>query len=185
MVSRLSFHFKLTVTDALTLDTSGTPHGNVHWKVPRTVNSLFTGRIELLVRIQTFLRSDTTSSNKQKRFVITGLGGQGKSEICLRVLNLMKDEYVLIILLEVTILFQLTAIASGEYFGSTSTSLLPLSVTLSALQRKLEAQSRASLVHFKFFQLRIETGSSSSIMPTTLTSTTKSTFHQGLTVPFL
>jgi adenylylsulfate kinase-like enzyme len=59
------------------------------------VNSLFTGRTELLVRIQAVLRGNTTSSNKQKRFVITGLGGQGKSEICLQVANSLRDEYVL------------------------------------------------------------------------------------------
>lgn len=70
----------------------------MHWKVPRTVNSLFTRRTALLVRIQAVLLSDATSSNKQKRFVITGLGGQGKSEICLQVANLLKDEYVCIML---------------------------------------------------------------------------------------
>ena len=79
-----------------TIDGADT-HGNVHFKVPRTVNSLFTGRAELLVQIQTVLHSDTTSITKQKRFVITGLGGQGKSEICLQVASLIKDEYVFII----------------------------------------------------------------------------------------
>jgi hypothetical protein len=97
-VSRLGCLSDWGITDAFTIDSSSTPLGNVHWIVPRTVNSLFTGRTEVLVRIQAVLRSDTTSSNKQKRFVITGLGGQGKSEICLQVANLLKDEYVLIIL---------------------------------------------------------------------------------------
>ena len=64
------------------------------------VNTLFTGRADLLAQIQTALRSNTTpvNVNQQKRFVITGLGGQGKSEICLQVANLLRDEYVLIIL---------------------------------------------------------------------------------------
>jgi hypothetical protein len=101
---------------------------NQHYLLPRSVNSLFTGRDELLDRIQAVLRSNTTTSHiKQARFVITGLGGQGKSEICLQVADLMKDEYIL--LRELFMIFQLTAIDFGEYFGSTSMSLLPLSVT--------------------------------------------------------
>lgn len=65
--------------------------------VPRTINDLFIGRTKLLLRIQTALRDGHASSaDKQKRFVITGLGGQGKSEICLKVANLMREQYVLI-----------------------------------------------------------------------------------------
>ena len=61
--------------------------------VPRTVNELFTGRAELLLRIQKALYDDHPSDlSKQKRFVITGLGGQGKSEICLKVADLMRDK---------------------------------------------------------------------------------------------
>lgn len=68
---------------------------NVHWKVPRAVNSLFTGRSELLDRMQSALKADQTLGTKeQKRLVITGLGGQGKSEICLKAANLMRDECV-------------------------------------------------------------------------------------------
>ncbi|PVH68023.1 TPR-like protein [Cadophora sp. DSE1049] len=76
---------------------SAASYGNVYFKVPRTMNRLFTGRAELLFRIQAIiLRSDTTASHsQQRRFVITGLGGQGKSEMCLQVANLMKDEYIL------------------------------------------------------------------------------------------
>jgi hypothetical protein len=63
--------------------------------VPRTVNDLFTGRTELLGRIQDALRGGGTQcAEKQKRFVITGLGGQGKSEVCLKVANLMREECV-------------------------------------------------------------------------------------------
>ncbi len=71
------------------------PAGNVHWKVPREPNSLFTGRTELLGRIQGALGVDTASDTKlQRRFVITGLGGQGKSEICLKVTALMREKCV-------------------------------------------------------------------------------------------
>lgn len=76
-------------------------HGNVHWIVPRAGNSLFTGRSDLLSRIQRALQSELISAAQcQRRFVITGLGGQGKSEICLQVASLMKQKYVLTIALE-------------------------------------------------------------------------------------
>ena len=65
--------------------------------VPRAINDLFTGRVELLARMQQTLRHEITSgTSKQRRFVITGLGGQGKSEVCLQVANLVREEYVLL-----------------------------------------------------------------------------------------
>ncbi|KAL2073093.1 hypothetical protein VTL71DRAFT_10417 [Oculimacula yallundae] len=68
--------------------------GNTHWMVPRTTNKLFTGRSSLLQRIQTALqKSSITSPPKQRTFVITGLGGQGKSELCLQVASLMKQQF--------------------------------------------------------------------------------------------
>ncbi|KAH6694361.1 P-loop containing nucleoside triphosphate hydrolase protein [Leptodontidium sp. MPI-SDFR-AT-0119] len=67
--------------------------GNVHWIVPRTVSTLFTGRGELLLRIQEAIQYSTSSFDQQKRFIITGLGGQGKSEICLQVANQMRDQF--------------------------------------------------------------------------------------------
>ncbi|KAH9207726.1 hypothetical protein DL95DRAFT_415366 [Leptodontidium sp. 2 PMI_412] len=67
-------------------------HGNVHWMVPRAINSLFIGRSDILFRIQKALQSQSISVvQKQRRFVITGLGGQGKSEICLQIASLMKQ----------------------------------------------------------------------------------------------
>lgn len=67
--------------------------GNVHWMVPRSVNTLFIGRTELLDQIQKALRGNSTSKPEtQRRFVITGLGGLGKSEVSLHVANLMRKE---------------------------------------------------------------------------------------------
>jgi hypothetical protein len=76
--------------------TGANMYGNVHWMVPRAINSLFTGRSDLLSRIQRALQSESASAaQRQRRFVITVLGGQGKSEICLQVASLMKQKYVL------------------------------------------------------------------------------------------
>jgi signal recognition particle GTPase len=63
--------------------------------VPRIVNNLFTGRTDLLNRIRdALLGHGTPGAQQQKRFVITGLGGQGKTEVCLKAANLMREECV-------------------------------------------------------------------------------------------
>ncbi|KFY48789.1 hypothetical protein V495_01031 [Pseudogymnoascus sp. VKM F-4514 (FW-929)] len=72
---------------------SATILGNVHWIVPRPVNNLFTGRTELLRRIKEALSISNMSTDERKIFVITGLGGQGKSEICLKVAAMMQEEF--------------------------------------------------------------------------------------------
>ena len=63
--------------------------------MPRPVNNLFTGRTELLFRIKEALSMNNMSADERNIFVITGLGGQGKSETCLKVATMMRKEYVL------------------------------------------------------------------------------------------
>lgn len=62
--------------------------------VPRPVNSLFTGRSELVGRIKSALRNDSAGTTQRKQLVITGMGGIGKSELCLRIADLMREECV-------------------------------------------------------------------------------------------
>jgi hypothetical protein len=66
---------------------------NVHWCIPRSVNSLFTGRAEILRRIKSAI-TITGDVNMQRRFVITGIGGQGKSEICLKIADQVREACV-------------------------------------------------------------------------------------------
>jgi hypothetical protein len=65
------------------------PSGNVHWVVPRSVNRLFSGRSEILERTEETFRKRLSEKDvfEQCCIVITGLGGQGKSELCLRIAN--------------------------------------------------------------------------------------------------
>ncbi|XTI93984.1 P-loop containing nucleoside triphosphate hydrolase protein [Cenococcum geophilum] len=65
---------------------------NMHWCIPRPVNALFIGRTDVLERIE---RAITRKENdqKQRRFVITGIGGQGKSELCLRIADRMREVF--------------------------------------------------------------------------------------------
>lgn len=65
----------------------------MHWCIPRSVNALFIGRTYVLERIE---RAITRKENdqKQRRFVVTGIGGQGKSELCLRIADQMREACV-------------------------------------------------------------------------------------------
>ena len=63
--------------------------------VPRAVNPLYTGRKELGVRLaRAFSFNDPAPPEKQRIFVITGLGGTGKSEICLKYAEDHREKFV-------------------------------------------------------------------------------------------
>lgn len=64
--------------------------------IPRQTNRYFTGREDILQSIEANL---TTSSKdrearEQCRIVISGLEGQGKSEICLEIANRVRQMWV-------------------------------------------------------------------------------------------
>lgn len=63
----------------LSKDTSA----NFIWLVPRIVNNLFTGRTETLTKIMNAI-SNSRCIPRQQRFIITGMGSQGKSEFVYR-----------------------------------------------------------------------------------------------------
>ncbi|KAG8631480.1 hypothetical protein KVT40_000620 [Elsinoe batatas] len=69
--------------------------GCAHWLVQRPLNPIFTGRDEILKRIQDLLdlRLEGEGRYDPCRIVITGLGGMGKSEICLKVANHMRERF--------------------------------------------------------------------------------------------
>ncbi|KAI9664127.1 MAG: hypothetical protein M1821_007618 [Bathelium mastoideum] len=70
------------------------PIKNVHFYIPRLLNPLFTGRTEVVQKIQDALNTRESLPGGQRRFVLTGLGGQGKSEICIKVANLVRQQSV-------------------------------------------------------------------------------------------
>jgi hypothetical protein len=66
----------------LTCDT-----GNRFWVVPRRSNTLFTGQRELRAKLKDQLLPSAVRSHEQdksKVFVLHGIGGVGKSEICIK-----------------------------------------------------------------------------------------------------
>jgi Mrp family chromosome partitioning ATPase len=58
----------------------------VHWIITRSPNTWFTGRGELLSELDSIIRNALKNHVSQDpcRIVISGMGGQGKSEICLQ-----------------------------------------------------------------------------------------------------
>lgn len=60
------------------------------WNIPRSSCDLFSGRQEILHKIKRALRSDAIF--RQRRFVIAGMVGIVKSEICLRLVEEMQSE---------------------------------------------------------------------------------------------
>lgn len=65
---------------------------NVYWLVPRTVNDNFTGQTEVLAKIKDAIQNNywATGAKQQQRFFITGIGGQGKSEVCLKIADMIR-----------------------------------------------------------------------------------------------
>ena len=50
---------------------------------PQTVSSMFTGRKEQLKQLETrFFEAQSDQQGVQKRFVIHGMGGSGKTQFC-------------------------------------------------------------------------------------------------------
>ena len=73
----------------------GPPVAPTYWIVPRAVSRLYTGREAFGKRLARAFSYDHSEQQKRQRiFVITGLGGTGKSEICLKFAEDHQDEYI-------------------------------------------------------------------------------------------
>ena len=69
--------------------------GNVHFYVPRPPNSVFVGRDEELHNLKLLLTSSEGERVGSTRIlVITGMGGIGKSEICIKLAHDIREEFV-------------------------------------------------------------------------------------------
>lgn len=69
---------------------------NKHYAVARSVSSVFTDREKIVTELtEYFMGSETQQGGKvQKRFVLHGLGGIGKSQICLKFVQNCRERYV-------------------------------------------------------------------------------------------
>ena len=64
---------------------------NKRWGVTRHLNTLFTGRVDILQELETIVRDHVSAPDRSHpcQIVITGIGGQGKSELCLQLVQLV------------------------------------------------------------------------------------------------
>ncbi|KAJ4857261.1 tetratricopeptide repeat domain-containing protein [Trichoderma breve] len=70
------------------------PAVNVHWTVKQRPSALFTGRDEIVQTIVDAIDPRVNDSKTlDKMFVITGMGGQGKSEVCLNVASQLRNQF--------------------------------------------------------------------------------------------
>ncbi|KAL9074561.1 MAG: hypothetical protein Q9161_002153 [Pseudevernia consocians] len=73
-------------------DSHSDHHARIRWKVPR-VSPLYTGRRELGERLTAvFLFDPSAPPRRQRIFVIVGIGGAGKSEVCAKFADEHEDE---------------------------------------------------------------------------------------------
>ena len=70
------------------------PFRNKYFDVPRNASAAFTGREEICGQLQaSCLPSGTPDrQGQQKRYVIHGLGGSGKTQVCLKFLEDHREE---------------------------------------------------------------------------------------------
>ena len=68
---------------------------NKHFDTPQSVSSIFTGREALLDDLRTFLVQPPGSAHRQqqRRFVIQGLGGSGKTQFCCKFADDNRDSF--------------------------------------------------------------------------------------------
>ncbi|KAL7948403.1 hypothetical protein V8C42DRAFT_314325 [Trichoderma barbatum] len=67
---------------------------NVHYMANKLPSALFTGRDEVVQTIVDAIDPSLGGSKPlHKRFVITGIGGQGKSEVCLNVASKLRNQF--------------------------------------------------------------------------------------------
>ena len=80
----------------LTIPDSTGKSGNVHWIVARSLNSFFTGRQKILETIEKAILDNLKigDASQPRGYVVTGMGGQGKSELCLKVVHDLRSRSV-------------------------------------------------------------------------------------------
>ena len=76
-------------------DKYATTFRNKHYRVPYTASNIFTGRKDVSQRLEKSFLSKSAKINSpvQKRFVLYGLGGQGKTQFCLKFIQDYRQRY--------------------------------------------------------------------------------------------
>jgi hypothetical protein len=84
----------LAPTDLQTQNNISVPY-NKHFEVPHLLSPVFTGRDDDLQCLTTSFAADPPSQGRhQRRFVLFGLGGSGKTQTCLKYIQEHRERYV-------------------------------------------------------------------------------------------
>ncbi|KAI4161334.1 MAG: hypothetical protein LQ342_005001 [Letrouitia transgressa] len=77
------------------LPSSPSSFSNKYFEVPRNASSVFTGREEIYGQLQARCLPSSTLNlrGQQKRYVVYGLGGSGKTQICLKFVEEYREEF--------------------------------------------------------------------------------------------
>lgn len=67
---------------------------NKHFEVPHHVSPVFTGQAQIGRRLETVFAPSSHERAKQRRFVLFGMGGSGKTQICLQYVYTRRDRYI-------------------------------------------------------------------------------------------
>lgn len=73
---------------------------NIHYEVPHNVSSVYTGREDISQRLREICLPSKRREIRgmQKRFVLFGLGGSGKTQVCLKFAQDHREKYVCLVL---------------------------------------------------------------------------------------
>ena len=82
----------MQLTELVAYRIQGSVPSHSHWCVPRGVDCHFTGREDSLDRLNDAFFSRQCQG--QRRYVISGLGGTGKSEVSLRFASIHREKWV-------------------------------------------------------------------------------------------
>jgi hypothetical protein len=112
---------------------------NEHWIIPKRLFKHFKGREMEVELIERKLATRTSKDNqRQSVYVITGMGGLGKSELALQIANKLRYRYASRFISLYTT--NCTA-ASGVYFGSTLVRTILLPKTFRELETDCQTTS--------------------------------------------
>ena len=94
---------------------------NEHFSLPQGVEKFYTGRLNLLNEVEDAFTTPSSpgQSRLQKRIVIFGMGGSGKTQFCCEYAQRYRYRLVHPMLMMSVILSMLSTVAIGASFGST------------------------------------------------------------------
>ena len=103
---------------------SSLPFPKPHHKLMPSSSPNFVGCEDHLQRLQKYFHVQPAEEKRRKAFVLYGVGGVGKTQICLKFLEKYPERYVTAEY-SVKVIYFTTLPGSGKYFGLTQPAMKP------------------------------------------------------------